>query len=75
MRHWMQESTTQNPGVDAAEKFAKYFIVEDDEGSILRDDLYTIRTSNGLLNTVTRSSPNGHFSKPLPTTSKSRPQQ
>lgn len=40
MRHWTQEPTTENPGVAAAETFAKYFIVEDEEGSILRDDLY-----------------------------------
>ena len=40
MRHWTQEPTTENHGVAAAEKFAKYFVVEDEEGSILRDDLY-----------------------------------
>ena len=40
MKHWTLEPTVENPGVNAAEKFAKYFIVEDEEGSILRDDLY-----------------------------------
>ena len=40
MKHWTQEPTTENPDVDAAETFAKYFVVEDEEGSILRDDLY-----------------------------------
>ena len=40
MKHWTQESATENPGVAAAETFAKHFIVQDEEGSILRDDLY-----------------------------------
>ena len=40
MKHWTQEPTTGSPGVAAAETFTKHFIVEDEEGSILRDDLY-----------------------------------
>ena len=40
MKHWTKEPTAENPGTAAAEKFARYFIAEDEEGSILRDDLY-----------------------------------
>ena len=40
MKHWTQEPTTENPDVAAAETFAKCFVVENEEGSILRDDLY-----------------------------------
>ncbi|EMA53622.1 MULTISPECIES: hypothetical protein [Halococcus] len=30
----------ENPGIDAAQTFVEYFVIEDEDGSILRDDLY-----------------------------------
>ena len=43
MDHWTEvyESPAEAKA-KSADIFAKYFIVEDDEGSILRDDLYDI---------------------------------
>lgn len=41
MEHWTEtRDPSAEPGVEAAERFAEYFIVEDDDGSILRDELY-----------------------------------
>jgi len=41
MEHWTETTDPAvEPGVEAAERFAKYFVVEDEDGSILRDELY-----------------------------------
>lgn len=41
MEHWTEaQEPSANPGVEAAETFAEHFVVEDAEGSILRDELY-----------------------------------
>lgn len=42
MEHWTEtRDPSAEPGVEAAERFAEYFVVEDSDGSILRDELYT----------------------------------
>jgi hypothetical protein len=41
MEHWTEaQEPSANPGIKAAETFAEHFVVEDAEGSILRDELY-----------------------------------
>jgi hypothetical protein len=41
MEHWTRaQDPSANPGVEAAETFAEHFVVKDDDGSILRDELY-----------------------------------
>ena len=43
MDHWTEVyETSAEAKAKSAETFAKYFIVEDDDGSILRDDLYDV---------------------------------
>lgn len=43
MNHWTKVyETPAEAKAKSADRFAKYFIVEDDDGSILRDDLYEI---------------------------------
>ena len=45
MKHWTEAADpVAEPGVEAAERFAEHFLVEDDDGSILRDDLYEAYT-------------------------------
>lgn len=41
MKHWTQaDESTVDSAAKAAETFAEYFVVEDDGGSILREDLF-----------------------------------
>lgn len=41
MEHWTRvRDPSDDPGTEAAKKFVKYFVVEDDDGSIFREDLY-----------------------------------
>ena len=41
MEHWTETTDPEaEPSIKAAERFAKYFVVEDENGSILGDELY-----------------------------------